>query len=297
MQHCSTHYIALTHACHVCGIYCRVASFIRMRTQSVLNPGGNASHDAWVLDHVLGSLSWLHGHLPTGAAAGLGLRDLVHCCRDGQRGGPRHACRSHGAPCHAYLPCRWLLTPSILGDAAQAGALADWSSLVVSDARLQWSGLFRQLRDQGLIYGKQVGAGNVCTNPALPHGMLGPSRASSAAGPAADRGVRAYLYVRSHAQVVALPLQSFTYNLFYRLDMFERLGIPVPRTWRELVATAEKYNGTSDGRTSLHGFCGSCGWRDRGHMGVQGAAVRSAARCACSTTRAATTCTWHEEAS
>lgn len=75
----------------------------------------------------------------------------------------------------------------------------DLTRLVTSDTRLHWTGLFKQLRDVGLIYG---------------------------------------------GKVVALPVQSYSYVLYYRLDLFERFNLTVPTTWRQMLDLVIRMNGT-----------------------------------------------------
>ncbi|GFH29741.1 uncharacterized protein HaLaN_28455, partial [Haematococcus lacustris] len=50
----------------------------------------------------------------------------------------------------------WLVTASAMGDGLAAGAFADLSHLVSLDSRLQWTDMFTQTREAGLIYGRQV---------------------------------------------------------------------------------------------------------------------------------------------
>ncbi|KAJ9524921.1 hypothetical protein QJQ45_005883 [Haematococcus lacustris] len=50
----------------------------------------------------------------------------------------------------------WLVTASAMGDGLAAGAFADLSHLVSLDSRLQWTDMFTQTREEGLIYGRQV---------------------------------------------------------------------------------------------------------------------------------------------
>ncbi|KAJ9525046.1 hypothetical protein QJQ45_017401 [Haematococcus lacustris] len=50
----------------------------------------------------------------------------------------------------------WLVTASAMGDGLAAGAFADLSHLISLDSRLQWTDMFTQTREAGLIYGRQV---------------------------------------------------------------------------------------------------------------------------------------------
>ncbi|GFH11058.1 guanylate cyclase domain-containing protein, partial [Haematococcus lacustris] len=50
----------------------------------------------------------------------------------------------------------WLVTASAMGDGLAVGAFADLSHLVSLDSRLQWTDMFTQTREAGLIYGRQV---------------------------------------------------------------------------------------------------------------------------------------------
>ncbi len=74
------------------------------------------------------------------------------------------------------------------------------------------------------------------------------------------KGGRALLLVRMRAchacvQVLALPLSSYSFQLFYRMDTFQANNWTVPVTWRGLVGMAQRINGTNN----MYGFCGIWG--------------------------------------
>ncbi len=57
--------------------------------------------------------------------------------------------------------------------------------------------------------------------------------------------------------MVSLPLSTYSFQLFYRIDTFKRNNWTVPQTWQELLEFSARINGT-DGMWALSGGWGPC---------------------------------------
>ena len=135
------------------------------------------------------------------------------------------------------------------------------NGLVGDDGQLRWYEINKALREQMAVYGNKVGsescAAIVWCRPSY-HKLL-ESVGAGEVGGEGGRRLDAWIpqQVPLHRpfsvlpsarppllQVVGIPVTTSPVFLFYHKPVFARDNLTVPVTWEQVLALAERYNGT-----------------------------------------------------